>query len=103
MLTLSNIWPNMWRPPMTRHLVQRCTLIALMLSLSPFAKASDFDDLLKRLPAQSNLLVVMDIASMLESPVSVKEGWKQQHENDYVGGTARIPPTAKKLVVGAQL
>jgi hypothetical protein len=84
-------------------MVQRSTLIAVFLGLSPLAKASDFDDLLKRLPSQSNLLVVMDIASLLNSPVGVKEGWKQQHENDYVGGTARIPPTATKLVVGAQL
>jgi hypothetical protein len=88
---------------MFRHLVQRCTLITLFVALSPMATASDFDDLLKRLPSQSNLLVVMDIASIHESPVAVKEGWKQQHENDYVGGSARIPPTAKKLVVGAQL
>ena len=88
---------------MSRHLVRCCTLVALFLGLSPVTKASDFDDLLKRLPSQSNVLVVMDIASILESPVGVKEGWKQQHENDYVGGIARIPPTAKKLVVGAQL
>ena len=88
---------------MSRHLVQCCTLIALFLGLLPVAKASDFDDMLKRLPPQSNLLVVMDISSILESPVGVKEEWKKQHENDYVGGTARIPPTARKLVVGAQL
>src|SRR5438132_242306 len=88
---------------MSRHLVQCCTLIALFLGLSSLAKASEFDDLLKRLPSQSNLLVVIDIASIHESPVGVKEEWKKQHENDYVGGTARIPPTAKKFVVGAQL
>jgi hypothetical protein len=88
---------------MSRHLVQRCTLIALVLAVVPMARASNVDDLLKRLPAQSNLLVVMDIASVHESPVAVKEGWKEQHENDYVGGTARIPPTAKNLVVGALL
>ena len=50
-----------------RHLITVASLLALAGSQS---RAESFADLLKRAPADANALVLMDVASILKSPLA---------------------------------
>src|SRR3954453_21368724 len=65
--------------------------------------AADFADLLKRVPAQANAVLLIDADAAHESPHGAKEGWARNHEKDSLGGIDSLPPAVERLVVAAQL
>jgi hypothetical protein len=75
----------------------------LVLAGSPRTAAQSFADLLKRAPADANAIILVDVASILKSPLAVKERWAEKHRTDYTAGAIGIPPAVDKLVVTAQV
>src|SRR3954468_7502105 len=74
----------------------------LALSAAP-CPAADFADLLKRVPAQANAVLLIDADAARKSPHGAKEGWAKNHEKDSLGGIDSLPPGIERLVVAAQL
>src|SRR2546421_10917488 len=73
----------------------------LALSASP-CPAADFTELLKRVPANANAVLLIDVEAAHKSPHAAKEGWARNHEKDSLGGIDSLPPTVERLVIGGQ-
>src|SRR4051812_31033358 len=74
----------------------------LALSASP-CPAADFAELLKRVPASANAVLLIDVDAAHKSPHAAKEGWARNHEKDSLGGIDSLPPTVERLVIGGQI
>lgn len=76
----------------------------LILVPSEIAEAQGrFDDLLYRIPASANALMVIDVKAVHSSPLAVKEGWASQHEASYVNKPLILPPESDRLVLASQM
>ena len=62
-----------------------------------------FDDLLVRLPASTNALMVVDVQAVSRSPLAVREGWLKQYESTYVNQPMILPPESDRLVLASQM
>jgi hypothetical protein len=75
-----------------------------MLLSSGIAEAQGrFDDLLRRIPASANALMVIDVKGVHSSPLAVKEGWSDRHQSAYVKQPLILPPESDRLVLAAQM
>jgi len=63
----------------------------------------EFETLLKRVPASANSILVIDVEALLESPLAVKEGWKEQQRATYTSQPLILPPEGEKLIVASQM
>ncbi|HMF12846.1 MAG TPA: hypothetical protein VKE94_11085 [Gemmataceae bacterium] len=61
------------------------------------------DELLARVPAQANTILIIDVPALHESPLGVRENWRKRHEGTYAEGVSSIPPSAQRVVSAAQL
>ncbi|MFK7776492.1 MAG: hypothetical protein QM501_00035 [Gimesia sp.] len=77
-----------------------CLLASPLCEVSAWAQ---FDDLLKRIPASANSLVVIDVKALHASPLARKDGWLKKHEAAYVGRPIFLPPEANKIILAAQI
>lgn len=80
--------------------IAACLLIAPLYETSAWAQ---FEDLLNRVPASANSIVVIDVSRMHSSTLARKEGWQKKHEAAYVKRPIFLPPEADKIVIAAQL
>jgi hypothetical protein len=77
---------------------------ALLVGMtSSRARAEEFADLARRIPADANALVLIDVENTVASPLARKQGWAAKLESAYVERPIFLPPEAKKLVMGAAL
>jgi hypothetical protein len=76
-------------------------LLAILIPLTQGRAADDFQDLLKRVPEQANAILLFDVQAIRKSPLAVRENWAKTHEQDYLAGMSRLPPTANKVVMAA--
>ncbi|WP_417383200.1 hypothetical protein [Gimesia sp.] len=67
------------------------------------AAEAQFEDLLNRIPANANSIVVIDVSRMHDSTLARKEGWMKKHEAAFVERPIYLPPEAEKIVVAAQI
>jgi len=75
-------------------------LTSLSASLS---WAAPFDELLKRVPAGVNTLVLIDVETTLATPAAQEGGWGKKLELSNVDRPIFLPPEATKLVIAAAL
>ncbi len=90
--------PNSQRSQLSRLLIP-----ALLLIVSTSAARAQTEDLLRYLPRSTNAIVVMDVASLLSSPMASEQGWKDKQSLTYGERPLILPPEASRVVVGAQL
>jgi len=60
--------------------VRTLTVIAACLLIAPFYEASawaQFENLLNRIPASANSIVVIDVSGVHSSALATKEGWQK--------------------------
>jgi hypothetical protein len=82
--------------------------MALACSLAPLQNncccADDsLDEMLARIPAQANRILVIDVPGLHKSPLGVRENWAKRHERNFGQGVVSIPPSAQRVVGAAQL
>ena len=75
----------------------------LFLATTGHLVADSFQDLLKRVPEQANVLLLLDVEAIQNSALGRRENFARKHENDCLNGVTAIPPTVSKLVVASQL
>ncbi|TWU25612.1 hypothetical protein [Bythopirellula polymerisocia] len=78
-------------------------ILLLTLALTNSAQCGEFDQLLAKVPASANTLVLIDVEQTLQSPLAQQEGWGKKLELAYVERPIFLPPEAKKLVLAAAL
>jgi hypothetical protein len=65
--------------------------------------SAQFQDLIKNLPRSANAVMLMNMEKAKQSPLGVREGWKDNLEKAYADGLIRVPPQATRYVLAAQL
>lgn len=63
---------------------------------------AEFVDMLRRVPADVNVLLLIDVEKIAASPLAMREGWREKRESDYEARPLSFPPQATKLVRAAQ-
>ena len=86
-------------------LLNRQVLLCLVLAhfFSSRALSDGFDQLLTKVPASANALVLIDVEKTLESSIAQQEGWGKKLELAYVERPIFLPPEANKLILAAAL
>lgn len=79
------------------------TFAFLMLSVQHAPAEGRFDDLLYRIPASANALMVLDVKAIHRSPLAVREGWRDQHQANFVTQPLILPPESDRLVLASQM
>jgi hypothetical protein len=86
-----------------RVLNSLCRSLILVGLLAANLLAGEFDQLLTKIPATANTLVLIDVQQTLASDLAKKEGWGQKLELAYVSRPVFLPPEASKLVIAGAL
>jgi hypothetical protein len=76
-------------------------LIAGLLLAQP--AAAQFEELVAKVPASANSLVLLDGAKLFASPLAVKEGWREKYQQAFASGLVTIPPDTKRMILAAQI
>ena len=79
---------------------------AVVVSFALFASVGSLlaaDELLKRVPAGANALMVIDVAALESSPLAQTQGWQKKHEAAFVERPLMLPPEASRIVVASAL
>jgi hypothetical protein len=71
--------------------------------LAAASQAGPYDQLLKFVPEAANVIALIDVVGLHNSPLGKQEGWARKHQNDYLGGAIRISPKAKMAIIASQL
>src|SRR5262245_62957478 len=79
-------------------LLAGCALTAALASAAPPAA-----DMLKRLPENTNAIVIVQVSEILKTPRAIREGWgKNNQQVEFLAGALPIYPTIDRVVVGSQ-
>lgn len=77
--------------------------VLFLLSTGIIEAQGRFDDLLYRIPASANSVMVIDVKAVHSSPLAVKEDWMSQHEASYVNKPIILPPESDRLIIASQM
>ena len=61
------------------------------------------DELIQRIPAGANALMVIDVTALESTPMAQAQGWAKKHEAAFVERPMMLPPEASRIVIGSQL
>ena len=79
---------------------QAAVILSMLLLSSPLFAA---DELIQRIPAGANALMVIDATALESAPLAQTQGWAKKHEAAFVERPMMLPPEATRIVVGSQL
>lgn len=83
--------------------MRRSVSLLSVLFLSATCAASDFKELVRKVPQGANAVMAVDVARTLQSPLAKTNGWDKKLGD---GGTDRplyLPPEADKILAAAEL
>lgn len=79
----------------------------LLVGLVAFAASSNahaqFDDLLRRIPADATAIMVIDVKGVHQSPIALRQKWGEKHQQTYAQTPLILPPEADRIVLAADL
>ncbi len=61
------------------------------------------DELIQRIPAGANALMVIDVSALTSAPLAQSQGWAKKHEAAFVDRPMMLPPEATRIAIGSQL
>jgi hypothetical protein len=76
--------------------------VAVLVSIAAVPARAEYADLVKSAPAGANAIVLIDVEKLLASPLGVKEGWREKHDQAFRSGLVIVPPKTKRFVMSAQ-
>ena len=74
-----------------------------VLVLSATCTASDFNDLVRKVPQGANAVMAIDVAKTLATPLAKKNGWDRKLSEGGADRPLYLPPEADKLLSAAQI
>lgn len=92
--------PTYCRMPLARVL-DLLILLALWLPCRPLQ--AGFPELIRRVPGESNAIMLIDAERLFESPIAQREGWKKKQTAEFAQRPLAVPPQATKVVRAGQL
>ncbi|QDT67944.1 hypothetical protein MalM25_08530 [Planctomycetes bacterium MalM25] len=75
--------------------------LALLAACPTSLLAGDFDPLMAKLPARSNVLVLVNAQKMFSCEMAKSEGWLRKYEDNYSKSPLMLPPGAQRFALGA--
>src|SRR2546430_475258 len=84
-----------------RRLITATLLVALTASPAAWAQPGNsrvFGDLLKRIPEQAEVLLLVNVDGLFDSPMGRRENWRQQALEDRRGGLGLAAEVSKVAV-----
>jgi hypothetical protein len=80
-----------------------CGVSVLALALFAGPASADFKTLAARVPGDANVVALIDVQAVLNSPLAVEEGWKARMASAYGAKPITIPPDTSRIVIAALL
>jgi hypothetical protein len=84
-----------------RQLALSAILVLGLVRSAP--AAGPYDDLLKRTPANTNSLVLIDVKGAMNSPLARAEKWRERATASGRGGLGFVPPDAELVVIAGEV
>ncbi len=88
---------------MNPHLIRMKLAVLISFLLVVSARAGEFDSLLTKVPADANIVMLLNTDNIFASPIAQKENWRAQHEQAFASGMAQISPNVRHLVLATQM
>jgi hypothetical protein len=82
---------------------QWAVALAVALVACSAASAGPFDELLKRVPEQTNAILFVNVANLKKSAFGMKRKWSELSQTNFQAGVSNVPPTAARALVAEQL
>mgnify|MGYP007059414490 CR=1 FL=1 len=76
--------------------------IAVVVATSQ-ALPAQYGELTRRLPSSTNTIVLLNVEQAHQSPLGVKENWREDHEQQFSSGLVIVPPQSRRFVMAAQI
>ena len=92
--------------PINHICKQLLSLLAVLIVLSvplSVARGEGFDDLLVRLPADANAIVLLDADRIFSSLIAKSENWRDKYASSFESTPLMLPPSATRFVLAAEL
>lgn len=80
-----------------------CGLCFAMVVLDGRAALGQFEELVRRVPANANALVLVDADKVFASPAAARDNWRENRQRAWESGLSLLPPTAKHAILASQL
>jgi hypothetical protein len=87
----------------TSRLIVAAALAICLVGNCSFTSGEEFADMMKRVPASANALVMVDAKAIFDSPIAKAENWEANREKRFAAGLTSIPPKAGKLLLAANI
>jgi hypothetical protein len=89
---------------MTHSVISFRALGALAFAFTMVSSAAaQFEELLNKVPGTANSLALVNGEKLFNSPLAVKEGWKEKYSEAFASGLVSIPPDTKRMLLAAQM
>jgi hypothetical protein len=79
-----------------------CITLCVSFILTSTSQAQDdLAILLRKVPESADVLLVVRLQTLLQSPRAQQEGWSQKYQMGYLNGAVHIPPSVKTLLMAS--
>jgi hypothetical protein len=78
-------------------------VMALLGGPRSLALAGPFDDAIQTVPPSANVIALVNVKGLIDSPVGKKAGWAGRLEERARSGIGLVPPNTERLLVAGQL
>jgi len=89
--------------PHSRLVLASCLALLAACPFVPTRAADNLDPLLKAVPPDANVLVVVRVQELLKSDLATRGNWAKKQEEAYLAGADAIPPWLINIVRGTKL
>jgi hypothetical protein len=83
--------------------VQWVAAVVAAILIADAAPAGPFDELLTKLPDQTNSILFLNVATLRKSPLGVSRKWGDLARTNFQAGMSDIPPNAARALVAQHL
>jgi hypothetical protein len=80
-----------------------CRVVVMGLVLQAFIVTAVAQDGVRWLPGDSNAVLAVDVSAAYKSPVAVQNQWAKRVAESFVAQEVFLPPSTRRVTVGAQL
>ena len=112
----STIWKSVWpkTTPDPLPVRKRCSMknlpivfaaaayVALVL-LPALPTTAQFEEMASRVPNSANAIALINVDKVLDSPMAVAEGWREDPVKRFAAGLTSLPCDARQVLLAAQL
>jgi hypothetical protein len=88
---------------MRRHRCPPLLFCLAVLACPTNIASGQFQPLLRRIPEQTNAILLMDLQALKSSRLGITEKWAARHKENHLAGATNIPPNVQQLVIAAHI